>query len=219
MTFSTHAQLSSPAMRKDGCPLVGRWSAGNAHYRWTLTRAFEGPLALTPPAPTSEVRARFLPWLMLNPSDADHLREDPTLRRVMLFSWCWGFAGCLLLNVYPYRTPSPAALARIVVGWDERGAWDVRDTIWENHSRVKAELKPYDAVMVAWGSQSGRLGQETDAWANNLFEEIDNERDEPIRRWCLGRTKSGDPIHPMARGRSRVPDGVLPQRWLSGGWA
>lgn len=217
MTWSTNHLLANPAMRSDGYPIVARASAGNSAYRWTLARRFEGDLGCS--VKEDPQRNRYLPWLMLNPSAADHQMEDPTLRRVCHFSWAWGFAGVLVLNVFPHRTPHPAALAQIVVGWSERGAWDVRDDIHANHDRVQKELAAFDALMVAWGSPSGALGLETDAWANNLFEEIDVARETPIRRWCLGRTKAGDPIHPMARGRNRVPDDAHPERWLEGGWA
>lgn len=198
---SVDARLSAPLMRDGRCPLVSRSSAGDAHFRWSLSRKFED----------SGHYINFLPWLMLNPSKANGMQEDPTLLRVMDFSWRWGFPGCILWNIFPFRTPSPRDLAGLVVDWDQRQAWDIRDSIWGNHSTIRRELVWFDAMMVAWGSQPGALGAEVDAWSDNLLEDIASERD--VKLWCLGTTKAGDPIHPMARGKHRVPADRKPQRW------
>jgi hypothetical protein len=208
MTWSTHAQLLNPATRDGRAPIIRRASDGCTSHRWTLTRHC-----------VDDARPeRLLPWLMLNPSEADDKQEDPTLLRILQWTWRWGFDGPLLLNIYPFRTPHPRVLAQRVVGWAERQDWGVRDDIWANHHIVKAKLAPFDAVMAAWGTPAGSLGHETDLWVENLLEEIGTSRDveDQLTLWCIGRTKAGDPTHPMARGRSRVPDDVRPQVWRGG---
>lgn len=45
-------------------------------------------------------------WLMLNPSTADGLHDDPTLRRIIGFTYRWGFGGLVVVNLYPFRASS-----------------------------------------------------------------------------------------------------------------
>src|SRR5919197_6528442 len=48
----------------------------------------------------------------LNPSTADHLVDDPTVKRWTHFARSWGYAGFRALNLYPYRSPSPGECRR-----------------------------------------------------------------------------------------------------------
>ncbi|MBS7532077.1 DUF1643 domain-containing protein [Ancylobacter sonchi] len=193
-------------MRTDGAPLfvkMHEWAEPGMRHelaRWWTATAWEHP-------------ERWLTWIMLNPSTADGSVNDPTLLRIIHFSWMWGFEGLTVFNIYPWRTPSPRELARTVIGWDERQDWSVRDQIWSNHDRIATGLVLADAAMVAWGSPGGALGAETDGWIESLFDTINNPdgpRQETLTLWCLGRTKSGAPIHPMARGKHRIANDARP---------
>ncbi|MCL8382115.1 DUF1643 domain-containing protein [Xanthobacter aminoxidans] len=204
--MSIHAQLAAPQMRTEGFPEFVRmreWA--DPGFRHKLARWW-GPAGQTDPY-------SWLPWIMLNPSTADGKVNDPTLLRIIRFSWMWGFNGLVVFNLYPWRTSSPRELAQTVVGWADRQYWWVRDTIWRNHNRIAKELEAIDAAMVAWGSPAGSLGLETEMWAEQLFDTINcdtSQRERTLQLWCLGKTKAGDPIHPMARGRHRVPNDARP---------
>lgn len=159
-----------------------------------------------------------LPWLLLNPSLAGtKSRFDPTTRRVIRFSYRWGFGGCLLLNIIPYISSRPAEMFKWVK-WEDRGDWAARDAMFTNWRTLQAELADHDAVMVAWGSAFGSRPEpdryEFDVMVEAAFDTI-NEPDGPrksiLRTFCLGMTASGYPLHPMARGKHRVPDTALPQ--------
>lgn len=49
-------------------------------------------------------------WVMLNPSWADASTNDRTVLAIMDFSKRWGFGGLEIVNLYAYRTESPAKL-------------------------------------------------------------------------------------------------------------
>ena len=52
----------------------------------------------------------MLTFVMLNPSTADANEDDPTIRRCVNFAKRELFHGIRVLNLYAYRTPSPAQL-------------------------------------------------------------------------------------------------------------
>lgn len=66
-------------------------------YRWWLHRVWDPSLPL-------------VIWVMLNPSTADHRKNDPTIMKVMRYSKRWGYGGILVLNIYAYRTSRPENL-------------------------------------------------------------------------------------------------------------
>lgn len=199
------ALLSNPAMR-DGAPIfVRKYQEGDAQERRKLIRRWDEPKG------TSNI----LPWILLNPSDADDQINDQTTLRIIDFTWRWGFDGAALFNIYPFRTPSPKECAKIVIGWDERQDWWVRDTIHGYHSYIATQLANVDACMVAWGAPAEPLGFETVMWAEQLFNTINDPegpRHQGLRTWCIGTTSGGHPKHPMARGVHRVPNDARPQR-------
>ncbi len=53
------------------------------------------------------VVALFVVWVMLNPSTADHVHDDPTIRRCMGFARAWGYGGIAVVNLYAWRATDP----------------------------------------------------------------------------------------------------------------
>ena len=134
----------------------------DGRYRYALGREWgEGPT---------------LTWVMLNPSTADHRRDDPTIRRCMAFSRAWGFGGLRVVNLFALRATSPRALL------------DASDPIGPRGSRVLREsLGSAEGVVAAWGNVHPRLVSRADA-ARPLL---------PHGAWCLGTTRRGEPLHPL----------------------
>jgi hypothetical protein len=67
--------------------------------------------------------------------------------------------------------------------------------------------------MAAWGSPASVLGDDAFVGPRCLFDRINNPegpRERVLKLFCLGFTNAGDPIHPMARGRHRIPDDAKP---------
>ncbi len=53
-------------------------------------------------------------FVCLNPSTADALKNDPTVRRCINFAKSWGGGSMLIGNLYAYRSTDPTQLQRIV---------------------------------------------------------------------------------------------------------
>lgn len=47
-------------------------------------------------------------WMMLNPSTADELKNDPTVERCEQRARMWGFGGVEVFNIFGYRATDPA---------------------------------------------------------------------------------------------------------------
>ena len=155
-------------------------------------------------------------WLMLNPSTADAKQDDPTLRRIIGFSYRWGYGGLIVVNLYPFRASKPADLWH----WCKQLPWFggrpfcpyARDAAHLNGDFVEAAARAAVLRMVAFGSE---VLNRDHGWVENTLESFGQPSDfgGDERFHCLGKTKSGAPLHPMARGRNRVPDDAQPQLW------
>jgi hypothetical protein len=158
-------------------------------FRWTLSRRWaDGPL---------------MACVGCNPSHADHKRDDPTMWRVMGFAFRWGFAGVVMLNVYPFVTPHISTLRT----WRFGPAPAVDFARVENVRRVAGVLRVTEFAVAAWGNLP--LLPDVISFDRDLAE----VNGSPVTWRCLGTTNDGAPKHPMARGKHRVPDDAKPQPW------
>lgn len=105
----------------------------------------------------------------------------------------WGFGAVAVVNRYAYRTPDPAVM--------RRAADPVGPDNWEWIFRVG---RGSAFALACWGD----IGAGDDAVFQAAWEAAGCP---PLH--CLALTVSGAPRHPMARGRSRIPDDVTPQPW------
>ena len=157
---------------------------------------------------------RWVAWLMLNPSKAGAARNDPTALRVTHFSRAWGFDGWIGVNMIPYIASKPAEMWRWF-DWERNGPdWIARDDLAVNLSNIEKAARAASLRVVAFGAEPMARCQH---WVNECLEQfcqpIDNPGDGDGELRCLGLTKAGAPIHPMARGRHRVPDDAKPVLW------
>jgi hypothetical protein len=135
-------------------------------------------------------------WVMLNPSTADEDVDDPTVLRCIKWSLAWGFGGMCIPNLFALRTTDPHGL----------GAH--RDPVGPEWSETfHLQVDTSDTVVAAWG--------------NNVpaGHDLHVHRVKRLMRdrgaVCLGKTLRGEPVHPLARGKHRVPDDVTPTRYWS----
>jgi hypothetical protein len=118
-----------------------------------------------------------LGWIMLNPSQADAQGDDPTLRRCVGFAQSWGYGGLEVVNLFAYRASRPGVLRQVA------------DPIGPQNDRYLRELPDRVAAIVcAWGN-GGALGGRDRVVRERLA-------DYPAL-YCLGRTRSGHPRHPL----------------------
>lgn len=146
-------------------------------YRYELTRRWSPGMLLR--------------WVMLNPSTADALVDDPTIRRCCGFAKAWNFAGIVVHNLYALRATDPKALR------------SHPDPVGPENNRYLSQSPMHysDGVICAWGANA----------------EVERERavvrmfaDSRTELYCLGTTKAGRPKHPLylpATARA-VPFGV-----------
>jgi len=120
---------------------------------------------------------RHAVWLMLNPSTADALADDPTIRRCAGFSRSWGLDGLTVVNLFALRATDPRALARHP---DPVGP--------ENDEFIRRAIGPCSVVVAAWGAQRIAAAR-ADTWRRALTRTADV--------LCLGTTKDGEPRHPL----------------------
>ena len=98
----------------------------------------------------------------------------------MGFAIDWGFRQLTVVNLFAYRTPSPAVLKR-APSPEGQG----------NRAALRKALKEADCIVAAWGNHGSYLGQ-----SSRL-----------VRLWrtyplnCFGTTRTGQPIHPLYQPR------------------
>ncbi len=150
-------------------------------YRYELVRTW------APGAPSCA-------WIMLNPSTASAVEDDPTIRRCIAFARSWGCGSIVVVNLFAWRATDPAAL---------RG---VADPIGpENDGFILANLRPAKLRIAAWGAAP--LARER---AREVLERLRRRR---LAVHHLGLTQDGSPTHPLARGAHRIPSDQRPVLW------
>lgn len=137
-------------------------------YRYRLTR-YWGPGAM-------------LPFIMLNPSVADHEIDDPTIRRCMGFARREGLGGIVVANVHAFRATRPEDMKASPDPFGPANS----DELWQVAVEAAANDVP---VVCAWGVSGGMFGRDRDV--------ITLLRSERARLVCLGQTANGMPRHPL----------------------
>lgn len=142
-----------------------------------------------------------------NPSTANALQDDPTSLWWNAWFQLFGFGGYRAVNLYPFCTSSPAE-CRKRAEWHLTDDWFARDRMFDIQAHVGKVAKAADQVFVCWGNIAW-----DDMWIEHVIQEI-HEGVEPYPDlWCWGKTKSGAPTHPMARGKYRIPRDQKPILW------
>ena len=147
------------------------------------------------------------PWLLvigLNPSTADEARDDPTIRRCAGFARSWQFGGVLVANLFAFRATNPRELLKADLPPGDDNLATVREL-------ARGVVETRGAVLAAWGAHGSHRAHST-ALAAMLEED-------GIGVACLGRTRSGEPKHPLyLPGDARPEPYLLDGGALCGGW-
>ena len=142
-------------------------------------------------------RSRRLLWILLNPSTADEVVLDPTIRRCFGFSRAWGFTGLEVVNLFALRSTDPRGLRR------------VEDPIGpENDTAIAAALADCDTAVAGWGAHP------LAATRAAIVRDMARALRKPL--FCLGVTRCGQPRHPLylaaATRRQRLSPSMAPVR-------
>lgn len=115
-------------------------------------------------------------WVMLNPSTADALLNDPTIVRVIRFSERLGFARAAVVNLFALRATDPRHLR---LAGDPVGP--------ENDAHIQRMASEADLIILGYGADP--IATERAAQVRALLA--------GHKLFCLGKTKDGAPRHPL----------------------
>jgi len=128
-------------------------------------------------------------FVMLNPSTATEVQNDPTVERCERRARALGFGGFRVCNIFAFRATDPR---------DMRAA---ADPVGPDNDRVIVEGVDWaDEVIAAWGTHGAYLAQ--GAHVENVL-----RRSGAVLK-MLGLTKAGHPKHPLY-----IAYQVQPERW------
>jgi hypothetical protein len=131
-------------------------------------------------------------FIMLNPSTADDVFDDATIRRCVGFAKRWGFSGLAVTNLFAFRATDSRELERLA------GVDLVRAIGEENDDTIQRCARHSDAIVCAWGNRGSLRGRDLQV-AGSLLDAHE--------LLCIRRSKDGNPVHPV---REAYTDGPIP---------
>ncbi|APE44814.1 hypothetical protein BOO69_16470 [Sulfitobacter alexandrii] len=149
-------------------------------YRYSLTR-------------TWDASARKVMFVMLNPSTATEVQNDPTVERCERRARHLGYGGFRVTNIFAWRATDPR---------DMRAAADPVGP--ENDATLAAGCLWADHVIAAWGVHGAHMGRGPLVAARLMAS------GRPL--FHLGLSKEGHPRHPLY-----LPYARTPVRWHAPG--
>ncbi|MEM7722501.1 MAG: DUF1643 domain-containing protein [Pseudomonadota bacterium] len=158
---------------KGDAPSIAEYSDCET-YRYTLTRIWDD----------TGTRALFI---MLNPSTATEVQNDPTVERCERRARTLGFGAFRVLNIFAYRATDPR---------DMRAAADPVGP--ENDAAILGSLDWADQIICAWGTHGEHLNR------GPHVEAMLRKADMPL--YHLGLSKAGHPKHPLYIGYAVQPE-------------
>lgn len=147
-------------------------------YRYCLIRVWDASLPK-------------VSFVMLNPSTATEVQNDPTVERCERRARAMGFGAFQVANIFAYRATDPKDMRR---AGDPIGP--------ENDSAILNAAAWADQTICAWGTHGAHLGRGAQVCA--LL------RNQGHALFHLGLTKDGAPKHPLYIGYA-----VAPTEWAA----
>ncbi|MEO1797361.1 MAG: DUF1643 domain-containing protein [Pseudomonadota bacterium] len=143
-------------------------------YRYMLTRIWD----------EGGKRALFI---MLNPSTATEVQNDPTVERCERRARALGFGAFRVLNIFAWRDTDPRKM---------RAAPDPVGP--DNDAAILESLPWADRVIAAWGTHGAHLERGPEV------ERLLRASGHPI--YTLGLSKAGHPKHPLYISYDQLPE-------------
>jgi hypothetical protein len=164
--------------------IVKRFTKGDAEsvaeysnctlYRYALTRVWDDT-------------GKKVTFVMLNPSTATEVQNDPTVERCERRARALGFGAFRVVNIFAYRATDPKVMRAHP---DPVGV--------ENDATILVATKWAGRVICAWGSHGAHLDR------GSAVERVLRGTGRPL--FQLGLTKAGQPKHPLYIGYDRQPE-------------
>lgn len=119
-----------------------------------------------------------LVWVMLNPSTADHIENDATIRKCIGFTNRLGFNALTVVNLFAFRARDPKVMRKAA------------DPVGPDNDRHIAEVASTGGLTIcAWGPNGGHLRRD--------LQVISRLRNAGVDLHCLRITSNGSPGHPL----------------------
>lgn len=142
-------------------------------YRYTLHRIWDASLPV-------------LVFLMLNPSTADELQNDPTVERCQRRAKRMGFGGVVVINLFAFRSTDPSAL------------YSEEDPVGPgNDTSIADTCASAGMVICAWGTHGKHLGR-----AEQVLKMLAGAG---VKLHALAVNADGSPKHPLYVANDAVP--------------
>lgn len=119
-------------------------------FRYTLWREFDIDL-LTGCADDNLNSHKFVQFIGLNPSTADEVQDDPTIRRCIGFAKAWGFGALCMTNLFGFRATDPKVMK---LERDPRGHQTLENEKWIFNVARDAGM-----TVAAWGTDGKHMAQ------------------------------------------------------------
>ena len=137
---------------------------GTGVYRYRLGRSWSKAL-------------RPCLFVMLNPSTADAVEDDRTIRRCVTFAIRQGCGSLVVVNLFALRATDPKELKGL------------RDPVGPANDRhIKEAAAEGGLIILGWGTSGGLKERDRE-----VLEILGDHG--PL--WCLGHTIKGHPKHPL----------------------
>lgn len=117
---------------------------------------------------------KYVQFIGLNPSTADEVKDDQTIRKCIEFVRIFGYSRFCMTNLFAYRATDPTEMKKVA-----RPVGDDNDR-WLLDIAVNASL-----IIAAWGTHGGFSGRDKE-----VIQMIPNMH-------CFGYSKNGFPLHPL----------------------
>lgn len=129
---------------------------------------------------TWDINNKMMTFIMLNPSKADALKDDPTIRKCVMLAKKENCSGIYVINLFALRSSNPEEL---YIHNDPVGP--------ENNFWINKIAKQSQIIVAAWGNHGHFL--------NRDIEVLNTLKSLGLKLYCLGLNKNGSPKHPLAR--------------------
>lgn len=150
-------------------------------YRYELIREWSTS-DLTP----NTAREGQVVFCLLNPSTADAVKDDQTLKRCVSFAQQWGYSRIVIVNLFAFRSTHPNELSKCP------------EPVGEYNDRYILKNAKEAALFIAgWGRNGNLLNR------HNLI--LDMLRSNSIDVHALGQNRDGTPSHPVRLNGETAP--------------
>lgn len=153
-------------------PLTGAAFSEDRVYRYLLWRRWH------------ETKPTCL-FLLLNPSTADEIKNDPTVERCERYAKSWGYGRLIVANLFAFRATDPKKLK-----------WALDPIGPDNNAWIQKAREMSDLCICGWGVNGTLYGR--GMIVQNALKELG-----PLH--CLKKTKDGHCSHPLYLKKSLTP--------------